>query len=58
MIRYDVIHPHKNTILRNLVSVLDDPKKLVRVEAVETRSKWCEDNLLGFHVLANFAFFI
>lgn len=40
VVRYDVIHPHKNAVLRELVGALDDPKKVVRMEAVEARSKW------------------
>lgn len=35
--RYDVLHPCKPTVLRELAKVLDDPKRSVRKEAVEAR---------------------
>ncbi|KAK1236424.1 hypothetical protein PQX77_000328, partial [Marasmius sp. AFHP31] len=38
VVRYDVLHPHKATVLRELSNALDDPKRLVRKEAVETRT--------------------
>ncbi|KAH9943852.1 ARM repeat-containing protein [Amylocystis lapponica] len=37
IVRYDVLHPQKATVLRELAQVLDDPKKAVRREAVEAR---------------------
>lgn len=37
VVRYDVLHPHKATVLRKLVKALDDPKRTVRKEAVEAR---------------------
>ena len=37
VVRYDVLHPHKSTVLRELVKVLDDPKRSVRKEAVDAR---------------------
>ncbi|KAL0067234.1 hypothetical protein AAF712_005804 [Marasmius tenuissimus] len=40
VVRYDVLHPHKATVLRELSNALDDPKRLVRREAVETRTTW------------------
>ncbi|EPT02988.1 hypothetical protein FOMPIDRAFT_1142982 [Fomitopsis schrenkii] len=38
--RYDVLHPQKAVVLRELAKVLDDPKKAVRKEAVEARTNW------------------
>ena len=40
IVRYDVLHPHKPTVLRELSKVLDDPKRSVRKEAVNARTKW------------------
>ncbi|KAG6821481.1 hypothetical protein H0H93_010205 [Arthromyces matolae] len=37
VVRYDVLHPSKSTVLRELAKVLDDPKRSVRKEAVDTR---------------------
>lgn len=37
VIRYDVLHPHKAHVLKELSKVLDDPKRVVRREAVDTR---------------------
>ena len=37
IIRYDVLHPYKLTVLRELAEVLDDPKRVVRREAVDAR---------------------
>lgn len=37
VVRYDILHPHKSTVVRDLVKVLDDPKRSVRKEAVEAR---------------------
>lgn len=37
VVRYDVLHPHKPNVLRELVKVLDDPKRSVRKEAVDAR---------------------
>ncbi len=37
LVRYDVLHPHKAAVLRDLAKVLDDPKRAVRKEAVEAR---------------------
>ncbi|TFY64928.1 hypothetical protein EVJ58_g2311 [Rhodofomes roseus] len=39
-VRYDVLHPQKATVIRELWKVLDDPKKAVRKEAVEARTNW------------------
>ncbi|PFH51873.1 hypothetical protein AMATHDRAFT_74737 [Amanita thiersii Skay4041] len=40
LVRYDVLHPSKPTVLRELAKALDDPKRAVRKEAVEARSNW------------------
>lgn len=37
IVRYDVLHPQKASVLRELAKVLDDPKRAVRQEAVEAR---------------------
>jgi DNA repair/transcription protein MET18/MMS19 len=36
-LRYDVLHPHKPKVIRELGKVLDDPKRSVRKEAVDAR---------------------
>ncbi|KDR80617.1 hypothetical protein GALMADRAFT_240958 [Galerina marginata CBS 339.88] len=40
IVRYDVLHPYKATVLRGLANVLDDPKRSVRKEAVDARTNW------------------
>jgi hypothetical protein len=37
-VRYDVLHPQKATVLRELTKALNDPKRAVRKEAVDARS--------------------
>jgi DNA repair/transcription protein MET18/MMS19 len=37
LVKYDVLHPQKATVLRELAKALDDPKRSVRKEAVEAR---------------------
>lgn len=37
VVRYDVLHPYKLTVLRELAKALDDPKRAVRKEAVDAR---------------------
>jgi DNA repair/transcription protein MET18/MMS19 len=37
MLRYDVLHPYKAKVLRELANVLDDPRRSVRKEAVAAR---------------------
>lgn len=37
VVRYDVLHPQKTTVIRELAKALDDPKRVVRSEAVEAR---------------------
>uniref|UniRef100_A0AAV1TBP1 MMS19 nucleotide excision repair protein n=1 Tax=Peronospora matthiolae TaxID=2874970 RepID=A0AAV1TBP1_9STRA len=39
-IPYELVHPYKDTVLRKLVPVLDDRKRLVRHMAVRVRNKW------------------
>ncbi|TFY64788.1 hypothetical protein EVG20_g5838, partial [Dentipellis fragilis] len=40
IVRYDVLHPHKPAVLKELTKALDDPKRAVRKEAVDARSNW------------------
>ncbi|GHJ87563.1 hypothetical protein NliqN6_3965 [Naganishia liquefaciens] len=40
VIRYDALHPVKNKVIRELGTAVDDAKRIVRREAVDTRSKW------------------
>lgn len=40
IVRYDVLHPQKAVVLRELAKALDDPKRVVRKEAVDARSVW------------------
>lgn len=40
LVRYDILHPQKAIVVRELAKVLDDPKKIVRREAVEARTNW------------------
>ncbi|RXW13567.1 hypothetical protein EST38_g12284 [Candolleomyces aberdarensis] len=37
IVRYDVLHPYKAQVIKDLGKTLDDPKKAVRKEAVEAR---------------------
>lgn len=37
IVRYDVLHPYRANVLRELSTVLDDPKRSVRKEAVDAR---------------------
>ena len=37
LVKYDVLHPQKATVLRELAKALDDPKRSVRKEAGEAR---------------------
>ncbi|KAG6909334.1 hypothetical protein DXG01_000934 [Tephrocybe rancida] len=48
IVRYDVLHPSKPTVLRELAKVLDDPKRSVRKEAVDTS---CSPELFGIELL-------
>lgn len=40
VIRYDVLHPVKATVLRQLGQALDDKRRSVRKEAVDCRARW------------------
>ncbi|KAL4245852.1 MMS19 nucleotide excision repair protein [Abortiporus biennis] len=40
LVRYDLLHPQKAIVIRELAKVLDDPKRAVRKEAVEARTNW------------------
>ncbi|KAI5995445.1 ARM repeat-containing protein [Pisolithus albus] len=40
VIRYDVLHPYKAQVLKELGKVLDDPRRAVRKEAVDARYKY------------------
>jgi len=40
IVRYDVLHPQKPMVLRELTKALDDPKRAVRKEAVDARTSW------------------
>ncbi|KAF5377797.1 hypothetical protein D9757_008093 [Collybiopsis confluens] len=40
IVRYDILHPHKATVIRQLAVSLDDPKRTVRKEAVAARTTW------------------
>jgi DNA repair/transcription protein MET18/MMS19 len=37
IVRYDILHPHKATVVRELANALDDPRRAVRKEAVDAR---------------------
>ena len=36
-IRYDILHPQRLTVIRTLGEVIDDPRRAVRLQAVEAR---------------------
>ncbi|KAJ2933120.1 hypothetical protein H1R20_g3952, partial [Candolleomyces eurysporus] len=40
IVRYDVLHPYKAQVIKDLGKTLDDPKRAVRKEAVEARFKY------------------
>ncbi|KAJ7717113.1 ARM repeat-containing protein [Mycena maculata] len=44
VVRYDVLHPCKPEVLRELAEALDDPKRSVRREAVDAREVWFKYN--------------
>ncbi|KAJ7097264.1 ARM repeat-containing protein [Mycena belliarum] len=44
VVRYDVLHPCKADVLRELAEALDDPRRSVRKEAVDTREIWFKYN--------------
>ena len=37
VVRYDILHPYKAQVIRDLGKCLDDPKRDVRKEAVDAR---------------------
>ncbi len=37
VVRYDILHPSKNMVTRELAKALDDPRRAVRKEAVQAR---------------------
>ncbi|KAJ1974864.1 hypothetical protein H4R34_004557 [Dimargaris verticillata] len=37
---YTVLHPYRAQVIKDLIRALDDPKRLVRQEAVQCRNKW------------------
>ncbi|KAG2141268.1 ARM repeat-containing protein [Suillus clintonianus] len=39
-VRYDLLHPYKTRVLKELATILDDPKRAVRKEAVIARTNW------------------
>jgi len=41
IVRHDLLQRHKALVLKELAKALDDPKRSVRAEAVDTRTKWC-----------------
>ncbi|KAH7881782.1 ARM repeat-containing protein [Phlebopus sp. FC_14] len=43
-IRYDLLHPYKARVLKELGKVLDDPRRAVRKEAVNARTNWFKFN--------------
>ncbi|KII87506.1 hypothetical protein PLICRDRAFT_55462 [Plicaturopsis crispa FD-325 SS-3] len=44
IVRYDVLHPYKANVIRQLAIALDDPKRSVRKEAVDARTNWYKYN--------------
>ncbi|KAI3600430.1 hypothetical protein WG66_001870 [Moniliophthora roreri] len=40
VVRYDILHPYKAIVIRELAAALDDPKRAVRKEAVVARFKF------------------
>jgi len=41
-LRREIVVPFRKSVIKKLVSALDDKKRLVRAEAVRTRSKWLD----------------
>jgi DNA repair/transcription protein MET18/MMS19 len=39
-VRYDILHPSKPTVIKELAKAVDDPKRAVRKEAVDARTAW------------------
>lgn len=40
IVRYDILHPSKPTVIKELAKAVDDPKRTVRKEAVDARTAW------------------
>ncbi|XP_006461777.1 hypothetical protein AGABI2DRAFT_185880 [Agaricus bisporus var. bisporus H97] len=40
IVRYDILHPSKPFVMKELGKALDDPKRVVRKEAVDARASW------------------
>ncbi|KZV93127.1 hypothetical protein EXIGLDRAFT_768350 [Exidia glandulosa HHB12029] len=40
IVRYEVLHPQKALVVRELGKCLDDPRRVIRKEAVDAREKW------------------
>lgn len=38
--RYDILHSTKPTVIKELAKAIDDPKRVVRKEAVDARTAW------------------
>ena len=51
LVRYDILHPCKPIVLRELANVLDDPKRPVRKEAVDARYVSIVSLLLPKHLV-------
>lgn len=43
-LRYDILHPYKTQVVRQLGQVLDDQRRAVRKEAVDCRATWFQFN--------------
>jgi len=42
VVRYDGLHPQKAAVIRELSTCLDDPRRVVRDEAVYARTRWIQ----------------
>jgi DNA repair/transcription protein MET18/MMS19 len=40
VVRYDILHPSKPKVIKELAKAVDDPKRMVRKEAVDARTAW------------------
>lgn len=40
IVRYDILHPSKASVIKELGKAADDPKRVVRKEAVDARVAW------------------
>jgi DNA repair/transcription protein MET18/MMS19 len=55
IVRYDILHPQKPMVLRELTKALDDPKRAVRKEAVDARSVYSSSCRCPFAYFATYA---